>query len=320
MEIAFILVLAFILDWLFGDPQGFPHPICLIGNFISWGEKFCRKRIHNEFVGGMVLSLCVITVSFCLPFGILWVAYTIHRYLGIALQILFCYQILAAHSLKKESMRVYTPLEQNNLPLARKMLSWIVGRDTEALDADGVTRAAVETVAENTTDGVIAPLLFMAIGGAPLGFLYKAINTLDSMIGYKNEKYFYFGKFAARVDDVANYIPARLSAGLMIAASWIGRFDVQNAIRMYKRDRRNHKSPNSAQTESVCAGALNIQLAGNAYYFGKLYEKPTIGDANRPIQPEDIKRVNRLMYITALLGLGVACAFRLILGVVIWNL
>ena len=216
-----------------------------------------------------------------------------------------CYQILAVKSLKTESDKVYRALKEEGIEAGRNAVSMIVGRDTDSLDEVGVTKAAVETVAENTSDGVIAPLFYMMIGGAVLGFAYKAINTMDSMIGYKNEKYQYFGTAAARLDDAANYIPARLSAWLMIGAAGILGLDWRNAIRIYQRDRHNHKSPNAAQTESVMAGALDIRLAGNAWYFGKLYEKPSIGDAIRAVEPEDIRRSHKLLYGTAVLAAGV---------------
>lgn len=305
MNTIFILVIAFILDCIFGDPQSLPHPICLIGNLIKNGETFYRKHVKNEFLGGMLLTVTVVALSFLVPFFIIFIAGKVNRYLALAINILFAYQILAAKSLKTESMKVYYPLKSGDLPEARKFLSWIVGRDTGALDEIGVTKATVETVAENTTDGVVAPMIFMALGGAPLGFMYKAINTLDSMIGYKNDKYMYFGRFAARLDDVANFIPARITAIFMIIASSFVGLDFKNAFKIYVRDRRNHKSPNSAQTESVCAGALNVQLAGDAYYFGKLTKKPTIGDKNREIEPEDILRANKLMYGTVILILFV---------------
>lgn len=305
MNTIFILVIAFILDCIFGDPQSLPHPICLIGNLIKRGEVFYRKHVKNEFLGGMLLTVTVVTLSLLVPFFIIFILGKVNRYLALAINILFFYQILAAKSLKTESMKVYYPLKSGDILDARKFLSWIVGRDTGALDEEGVTKATVETVAENTTDGVVAPMIFLAIGGAPLGFMYKAINTLDSMIGYKNDKYMYFGRFAARLDDVANFIPARITAIFMIIASSFAGLDFKNAFKIYVRDRRNHKSPNSAQTESVCAGALNVQLAGDAYYFGKLTKKPTIGDKNREIEPEDILRANKLMYTTVILILFV---------------
>ena len=200
-------------------------------------------------------------------------------------------------------MKVYEALKKDDLEGARYAVSMIVGRDTQVLDATGVAKAAVETVAENTSDGVIAPLIYLAIGGPILGFMYKAINTMDSMVGYKNDKYMYFGRCAAKLDDVVNYIPARISALLMIAASFLpGKaYDGKGAWRIWRRDRRKHASPNSAQTEAVCAGSLGVQLAGDASYFGKIVKKPTIGDALRPVEYEDIKRANGLLYRTAIL-------------------
>ena len=313
MKMACILAAAFLLDCLLGDPRWLPHPICLIGKLIAGTEKGMRRLIKNQFFGGLLLVIVVITVSTAVPWAILILVGMINPWLETVLQVWFCYQILAMKSLCTESMRVYTPLKAGDLPLARKYLSWIVGRETDPLDEEGVAKAAVETVAENTSDGVVAPLIFMAIGGAPLGFLYKAINTMDSMIGYKNDKYIRFGRAAARLDDAANFIPARLSALLMILAAYILRFDGGNARRIYWRDRRNHKSPNSAQTESVCAGALHIQLAGPAVYFGKLVEKPTIGDRDRSTTAEDICLANRLMIGTSVLAVLLMIGLRLLL-------
>ena len=311
MKIACILAAAFLLDCLLGDPRWLPHPICLIGKLIACTEKGMRRLVKNEFLGGLLLVIVVITVSTAVPWAILFLAGMINPWVETVLQVWFCYQILAMKSLRTESMRVYTPLKAGDLPLARKYLSWIVGRETDRLDEEGVAKAAVETVAENTSVGVVAPLIFMAIGGAPLGFLYKAINTMDSMVGYKNDKYIRFGRAAARLDDAANFIPARLSALLMILAVYILRFDGGNARRIYRRDRHNHKSPNSAQTESVCAGALHIQLAGPAVYFGQLVEKPTIGDRDRPTTAEDIRLTNRLMIGTSVLAVLLMIGLRL---------
>ena len=237
-----------------------------------------------------------------ITFLLLYLAYHIHTVLGIVVETFLCYQMLAVKSLKDESMRVYEELKKQDLPGARNAVSMIVGRDTKSLSAAGVTKAAVETIAENTSDGIIAPLFYMAIGGPALMFLYKGINTMDSMVGYKNDKYLNFGRYAAKLDDIANYIPARISAWLMILASMCAGFDWKNAKKIFLRDRYNHASPNSAQTEAVMAGALDIQLAGNAFYFGKLYEKPTIGDALREVEIEDIPRANRLLYVSAALG------------------
>ena len=213
----------------------------------------------------------------------------------------------------QESTNVYRELTKPDLPAARTAVSRIVGRDTQALTAEGVTKAAVETVAENASDGVIAPLFYMLLGGAPLALTYKAINTMDSMVGYKNERYLHFGRAAAKLDDIANFLPSRIAALLWVAAAALTGNDARNAWRIWRRDRRNHASPNSAQTESACAGALNVQLAGPAYYFGEYYKKPTIGDAVRPIEPEDIRRADRMMYAESLLALALGLVIRGIL-------
>ena len=305
--IVFALGIGFVLDALFGDPHWLPHPVVLIGKWISFLEKQLRrlfpKTPGGERAGGTVLVLLVLLASAAVPWGILWLAGLVHPYLRFAVECFMCYQILAARSLKTESMRVYRKLQEGNLEESRKAVSWIVGRDTENLTMEGVSRAAVETVAENTSDGVIAPMLYLALGGPVLGFFYKAVNTMDSMIAYKNDRYLYFGRTAAHLDDVFNYIPARLSGLFMILASAILGFDGKNAWRIFKRDRYNHASPNSAQTEAVCAGALDVQLAGDAWYFGVLHKKKTIGDPIRQVEPEDIRRANRLMYGTAVIGL-----------------
>ena len=254
----------------------------------------------------------VVAVSTGIPAVILSIAYKYSWQFGLALESFWCYQILATKSLKVESDRVYVALKDNGLEAGRKAVSMIVGRDTQNLTEEGVTKAAVETVAENTSDGVIAPLLYMLIGGAVLGFTYKAINTMDSMVGYKNDRYQWFGTAAAKLDDVVNFIPARVSAVLMIAAAYLNGMDGKNAARIFRRDRFNHKSPNSAQTEAVMAGALDVQLAGDAWYFGKLHKKPTIGDPIREMELLDIRRSHRLLYGTALLGLVLGIVIRLL--------
>ena len=299
------MFLGFVLDLLFGDPHWLPHPIRLIGNLIASLEKLNKKELSDtkKFLRGFAMVVIVIAWTTGVTAVILEGAYGLHPAIGCAVEAIMTYQILATKCLRVESMRVYDALRTDGVDAGRRAVSMIVGRDTSVLDAAGVTRAAVETIAENTSDGVIAPMLYTAIGGPVLGFVYKAVNTMDSMLGYKNDKYMYFGRFAARLDDVVNFIPARISAYLMIAAAFIGgrQFDGKNAYRIFKRDRFNHASPNSAQTESVCAGALRVQLAGDAVYFGKLVKKKYIGDGLREIEYEDIKRANRLMYITAFL-------------------
>ena len=300
-------ITGFLLDFIFGDPVWLYHPVRVIGNFISFGEKTLRKIFRKtpggELVAGAVLWFLTAGLSFLIPFAVLAGAQMLHPVLRFLIESFWCYQILAARCLVNESGKVYDRLKENDLPGARKAVSMIVGRDTENLTVEGVTKAAVETVAENTSDGVTAPLLFLILGGAPLGFLYKAVNTMDSMLGYKNEKYLYFGRFPARMDDVFNYIPSRITALFMIAAAFLTGMDGKNAWKIYLRDRRKHASPNAAQTEAVCAGALRVRLAGDAVYFGKLYKKEYLGDSLRPIEAEDIRRAGKLMYVTAVLML-----------------
>ena len=309
------LVMGYILDLIFGDPYWMPHPVRFIGNLISILEKVIRrfmpKTKRGEYIGGIIFTVMVVSISMVIPLVIILIAKTINKYLALIVESFMCYQILATKSLKVESMKVYDELAKNDLPSARKAVSMIVGRDTKDLTFSGVAKAAVETVAENTSDGIIAPMIFIAIGGAPMGFFYKAINTLDSMVGYKNERYINFGRFAAKLDDVVNYLPARISAYQMILSSFFLRYDYKNAFKIYKRDRYNHASPNSAQTESVCAGALDVQLAGNAYYFGKLYEKPTIGDDIREINYDDIKKANRLLYCTSFISIVIISVIKI---------
>lgn len=313
------LLAGFVIDLIVGDPRWLYHPVCLIGNLISFLEKGIRKVFpktnRGELSGGCLEVLLVCLFSGGIPLLILHFLYGSLPWAGFVLETFWCYQLLATKSLKVESMKVYDRLKNGTIEEARYAVSMIVGRDTKDLTEEGVTKAAVETVAENTSDGIIAPMLYMAIGGVPLMFLYKGINTMDSMLGYKNDKYLYFGRCAAKLDDVVNYIPARISGWLMVAGTLFVGMDTKNAARIYKRDRRNHASPNSAQTEAAMAGALDVQLAGNAYYFGKLYEKPTIGDAIRPVEAEDIKRANRLLYSTSVLGVVVFSAVRLCIAV-----
>lgn len=308
-----------ILDCLFGDPYWLYHPVRLIGILITKCEQICRKAAKGSkrrlLFGGGILFCVVLFCSVTVPALLLAFVRTIHPFAAFCLESFWCYQILAARSLQKESGKVYKELKRQDLKAARKAVSMIVGRDTECLDEEGVTKAAVETVAENTSDGVIAPLLFLLLGGAPLGFAYKAVNTMDSMLGYKDEKYLYIGRVAAKADDLLNYIPARISALFMVVGAFFCKMDGRQAWKIFKRDRMKHASPNSAQTESVCAGALRIQLAGDAVYFGKKYHKETIGDPLRKIEAEDILRAVRLMYATEILTLAVFGGLRYLLCV-----
>ncbi len=307
------IILAFCLDLIFGDPKAIKHPICYIGALISKTELFLRKRVKSELFGGVLLIIIVCTVCFITPFAMLFVLNKISLVLAFILEVFWGFQIFATKSLRVESMKVYSALKNEDINSARKYLSYIVGRDTKYLDEKSIIKATVETVAENTTDGVVAPLFFMGIGGVPFSFLYKGINTMDSMVGYKNEKYILFGRAAAYLDDIANFVPARFTALVMMCASFFCGLNTKNAFVIYKRDRKKHKSPNSAQTESVCAGALGVQLAGDAFYFGKKVEKPTIGDNIRDITAEDIKTANKLMTITSIISAIMVCAVHLLI-------
>lgn len=304
------IAIGYFLDLIFGDPNTKYHPICLIGNLISktekllLGLKFLENKEENPsktkmFFGGVVLWLVVVAVSFLVPYVFLNLVGRINIWLKVIVEGCMCYFILAQKSLKQQSMAVYDELLKDDIVNARRKLSYIVGRDTENLDVEQVSKATVETIAENTSDGVIAPLFYMFIGGAPLGFLYKAVNTLDSMVGYKNEKYLYFGRFSAKLDDVFNFIPSRISAFLIMLACFPLDLDYQNAWFIFKRDRKNHPSPNSAQSESACAGALGIMLGGGSYYGGHFCEKKTIGDSINEISTNDIVLANKLLYVSS---------------------
>ncbi len=299
----------FLLDLLIGDPKGWPHMVRGMGKMISALEKRLY-RMKNKRAAGGVLAAVVLAAAAGMPALLLYFAYGLSPWAYTVLEALFCWQALSVKSLKAESRAVYGVLMERDIKKARRAAGMIVGRDTDALDGAGIARAAAETVAENTSDGAAAPIFYMALGGAPLACAYKAVNTMDSMIGYKNEQYIDFGRCAARLDDALNYLPARLCALLMIAAAGICGLDARGAARIWWRDKRKHASPNSAQTEAVMAGALGVRLGGDAYYFGKLYKKPFIGDDTRPIEPEDILKAHKLLYGTAFLMMLFALAIR----------
>ena len=317
MSILTAALCGFLLDLLLGDPNWMPHPVILMGKGITFLEKLFRPEFpetaKGEFWAGFCLALSLTLDTLLTSCLLLWLAGKVSPWLQFALMVLWSWQVLAVKGLRTESMNVYDRLTNGSIEEARSAVSRIVGRDTQSLSAEGVTRAAVETVAENFSDGVIAPLFYLLIGGAPLALCYKAVNTMDSMIGYKNETYLYFGRCAAKLDDAVNYIPARLSALLLIAAAYVTEEDGRGAWRIWRRDRRNHASPNSAQTEAAMAGALGVELAGPAYYFGVYYEKPTIGDPSRTVVPEDIRRANRRMVRGRILGLLVLGGLRFLL-------
>ena len=308
------IILGFIIDCIFGDPYNFPHPVRLIGNLISELEKIMRKLFpDNLYIGGVLMSLSVIFLSTAVPFLILFLCYKINIVFGIIAESIMCWYLIAPKCLKTESMKVYKAVSENDIEKSRKAVSMIVGRDTQFLDFEEVIKATIETVAENTSDGVTAPVFYMSFGGAVLGFCYKSVNTMDSMVGYKNEKYKDFGRFSAKFDDVLNYIPSRLTAVLMVISAFILKYDGKSAYRIWKRDRLKHASPNSAQTESVCAGALNVRLAGDTFYFGKLCKKQYIGDNIRPVEKDDIIKANRLMYVTTILMIVLSVILRVII-------
>ena len=310
------LTLGFGLDLLIGDPHGVFHPVVLFGKLISALEKLLRRLFPKtpkaERIAGGVLWLAVVSITAGLSWSLLKLGYWVSPWLGLALQTLMTAQILATKSLKTESMKVYTALKNGTLTCARQAVSMIVGRDVEHLDEAGVARAAVETVAENTSDGILAPLFYLAIGGPVLGFFYKAVNTMDSMLGYVEPPYRDFGYVSAKMDDVFNFLPARLSALLMLAAGTLLGMDGKNGWKIFRRDRFNHASPNSAQPESVCAGLMGLRLGGDAWYHGQLHKKKFIGDDLRPIQAEDIPAACRLLYGTAGLSLVLCLGLMLI--------
>ena len=316
MYVTCAVLLGFLLDWIFGDPQKLPHPICAVGKLVSLSEKLLRrifpKTPRGLTAAGVLLWIIVCGVSFAVPFFLLRWLRDVNFWLGFSVEALLCWTLFARKSLADAGVHVYSALDES-LDAGRRAVAMYVGRDTGALDKEGVIKAAVETVAENTTDGVVSPMIFMLIGGAPLGFLYKAVNTLDSMVGYHNDKYEYLGKFSARMDDVFNFIPARLTAACMIAGAGMLHLDNRNALRIYRRDRNGHKSPNAGQTESVCAGALHVQLGGDASYFGKTVKKAAFGDPDREINRGDILRSIDLMTAASVLALVLCAMVRLIL-------
>lgn len=321
MSAILVLIAAFGLDLLLGDPGRLPHPVVFIGRGVAALERTLRPRLpatpRGEKIAGGALVLIVTAASFCCAYAVIFLGDLLSPLLGLALETFLLYQCLAAKSLRDAALAVYRELAAGDLAAARAAVGRIVGRDVAGLDADAIARATVETVAENTSDGVVAPMLFYVVGGVPLAVLYKAINTMDSMIGYKNERYLHFGALAARLDDAANFLPARVAGILMAAAAAPCGLDGKNAWRIFRRDRHNHSSPNSAHPEAACAGALGIRLGGDSRYGGRLVSKPSIGDDARPVEPEDIRKANRLLYAAALLCLVLCCG--LLTGAKLWN-
>lgn len=292
--------LGFVMDLILGDPRFLPHPVQFIGALIGKLDNSLYSKKNTLFRGG-ILCFLVCLISTGITALIVIVGYKISLYVGVIVEAILTWQILATKSLKSHSLRVYDKLQEKDIDAARYAVSMIVGRDTDSLDSKGIIKATIETVAENTSDGIIAPMIYTGIGTPILGMLYKSINTMDSMIGYKNERYILFGRAAAKLDDIVNYLPSRIAAYLMIIATFFSGLNTKGAIKVYARDKDKSESPNASKCESVAAGALNISLLGDAYYFGKLVEKQSIGDDIRPVEKEDIKRINRLMYITSIL-------------------
>lgn len=324
---ALSVILGFLLDLLFGDPEQLPHPIVWIGKAISGSEKILRKifpkNSKSERIAGCIVALVIPAMSFLISGCILWIALVRNPPFCFFLHTFWAYQILATKCLKQESRKVYDVLQTHDLEKSRKQIARLVGRDTSQLSEEEIIKACIETVAENTSDGVTAPLFYLLIGGVPLGFWYKAVNTLDSMVGYRNPEYRYFGTASAKLDDFANFIPSRLCACMMLLAVKLSgksqKLNVSSAWRIFKRDRKNHLSPNSAQTESVAAGALEIQLGGTHSYFGEIIEKPTIGDPIRTAQPEDILRMNKILLWTAVLSLILLSFAKILIPILLSN-
>ena len=309
----YAIIIGFIIDFFVGDPHAIPHPVVAIGKLISFLDRKLRigDSDKRDILWGVWTVLIVSAVSIAVPSFILWVMWKIHPVAYLAVNSIMCAQIVAARELVRECSAVEKALEKGDVEGARKAVSYVVGRDTEALDKEDICRAAVETIAENGSDGVIAPLFWMFLFGAVGGFFYKAVNTMDSMLGYKNDKYLYFGRAAARTDDFVNFIPSRISALLMIVSCPLCHLDGTNALRIFRRDRFKHKSPNAAQTESVFAGALNVRLNGPAFYGGVLHEKEYLGDDTRPIAPADIRKSGLLMYTASFVMLIIGVLFRM---------
>jgi cobalamin biosynthesis protein cobD len=309
----FILISAYVLDLIFGDPYSFPHPVKFIGNMIARLEKFFFATLINKLLSGLITFLIVVVTTYFATFLLINISYSLNSYLGIAVEILLTYTVLSAKCLEVEAVKVQRELRAKNLENSRKSLSYIVGRDTKELDFSQIIKAVIETVAENTVDGVISPIFYLCLGGVPLAMAFKAISTLDSMIGYRNEKYEEFGKVSARADDVANFIPARLSVIFFSISAFLLRLDYRNAFLICMRDRKNHLSPNCAYSESLTAGALGIQLGGSHYYGGKLVEKQKIGDDLKKADVDDITKTVNMLRIVTFLCILVVCIINILI-------
>ena len=312
------IVCGFLIDLAVGDPRWLVHPVVIMGKCISFLEKHLRKVFPEtpagELAAGRVMAWIMVLGTLAVTLALSYACFRIHIILFFVVQTIMCWQAVAVRDLKVESMDVYKYLEPDlDIEKARKQVSRIVGRDTDCLDATGVTKAVIETIAENFSDGVVCPLFYMMIGGGPLAMTYKAVNTMDSMVGYKNDRYLYFGRCGAHMDDVLGYIPSRLAALLWIAAAFMTGNDWRNSYRIWKRDHMKSPSPNSAQTEAACAGSLGVELLGPAYYFGVLHDKQPIGDPTRPVVPSDIKTTITMMYMASFLACGLGLLVRMLI-------
>lgn len=314
MELLAKILIAFILDLIFGDPLNITHPVQIIGKLITFLEKKLYTKNNKIFYGG-VLNIIVIVITFISMVVIQKLSEK--NIIFTFIEIYLMYTVFSVNSLAREGKKVYRILSEGNIEIARKELSYLVSRDTEKMDKKMIIRSTMETISENTVDGVIAPMFYMFIGGLPLAMTYKAINTMDSMLGYKNEKYIDFGKISAKVDDIANFIPARITGIFIIIASFLLKLDYKNSKKIFFRDRKNHSSPNSAHPEASVAGALGVQFGGKVSYFGKEVCKPTIGDKKREFRIEDIKKNIQIMYVTSFIGLSTFSLIKLILIVAI---
>lgn len=305
-QLAVIMILAYAMDLIMGDPAWLPHPVKAIGGFAKKLELPLRNAVKNEQLAGIIFAIGIIGLAYSASFTIIHTAANFNEYLGFVLSTVFIYTSLAIKDLKVESMLVYKALEAGKIELARKNLSLIVGRDTEYLDNRDIIRATVETIAENTVDGIVSPIFYAFLGGAPLALAYKAANTLDSMVGYKNERYKYFGWAAAKIDDCLNFIPARLSGIILPIASWLAGLDVMGSFKVALRDCRKNPSPNSGIPEAAMAGALGIRLGGLNFYNSAAVAKPFIGEDKNALDISHIKKSIKVAYLSALLSMILA--------------
>ena len=306
MTLVIKIWIAYVLDLIFGDPQNIIHPVQIIGKMIDIGEKSLLGKKYKsdrkyKFFAGMILNITVISLTYGITYLIRRISE--NSIIFTVAEIYLMYTIFSINSLAREGNRVYNILKEGNIERARKDLSYLVSRDTETMDEKMIIRSTMETISENTVDGIVAPMLYMFLGGLPLSMTYKAINTFDSMVGYKNEKYMDFGKFSAKLDDVANFIPARITGILIVIASMILGYDYKNSLKIFIRDRKNHSSPNSGHAEAGVAGALGVQFGGRVSYFGKEVDKPVIGDKIKDFELEDIKKNIKIMYVASFLSL-----------------